>query len=237
MNLGLQHVISQPPPGTHEAVAFWQYLEVVAAADEHVFSSILAQLPKGGAACLRGVNRATRRAVNRTVTRVICGRSAVCNDKELATVFPGANALVVSLGRLLGRRKLPNRLHPQDVPYPGWKDTVSQHEAGPHDRRGAMQRCTVPVQVRVLLAVTLSPTARMHTLDAACARTHMHPHDRRHRQTGASATAAHCATCCSHALLSCCLAPGAAAQAFRAPLWSRSSASSPIPPPPPSSMR
>jgi hypothetical protein len=81
----------------HEPTDFWNLFTYVAATNTDVLQHIIFYMPAGGAACLRGVNRAWRSAVNRTVQGVVCRISTLPADVELAAVFPEAHSLRLQL--------------------------------------------------------------------------------------------------------------------------------------------
>jgi hypothetical protein len=80
---------------------FWQCFEQLASTHAAAFKLVVEHLPKNGAARLRGVSRAMRQAVNRTVTTVVCSAPlAPFGSLDLALRFPEASRLIVQLYQL-----------------------------------------------------------------------------------------------------------------------------------------
>jgi hypothetical protein len=77
-------------PGT-----FWQCLEELAATQATAFKLVVVHLGRFNAEQLRRVNRSMRRAVNRTITTVVCKQTAMLGRIDLATAFPEASSLHV----------------------------------------------------------------------------------------------------------------------------------------------
>jgi hypothetical protein len=76
-------------------VMLWQCLNELAAAQPGVLKMVVVFMGSYGAARLRGVNRAMRKAVNRTVTTVAYYQHTADSTCDLATRFPDANCLKV----------------------------------------------------------------------------------------------------------------------------------------------
>jgi hypothetical protein len=96
--------IAAPQPTAQEQSAdeplalatFWQNVEELAATFATVFKLVVAYLDRQETATLRGVNRAMRQAINRTVTTVVYSPQADLLLCDLALVFPEASRLFVS---------------------------------------------------------------------------------------------------------------------------------------------
>jgi hypothetical protein len=69
----------------------------IAASKTAVLHHVILHMGSGGAAAMRGVGRALRGAVNRTVSRVVCSVDTLPINVNLATVFPAAYILQLQL--------------------------------------------------------------------------------------------------------------------------------------------